>query len=244
MPKFKNLFLLLIIAISIISVVFFLYRYESVTVNFFPQNSNLIYRGIFNNATSLAELGFTTFSLGLNDTSGVKSNISNVDRSSNDANNPIDDIVSLSNPVDTLTKMIINVLENSSVVDSTKGKDLGLKNYYQLEGSWNLAIKGDEFSNFTGNIVLNNAMNNITKNYNVKLVTTIANNITYQASNQILKIKGTGDLTLDDETTRVQLLIVLYKNENIYVVFASKTNENLFDNFLIHGDIMQRKFEY
>jgi hypothetical protein len=244
MPNIKNLFLLSIIAISIISVVFFLYRYESVTVNFFPQNSNLIYGGIFNNATSLAELGNTTYSLGLNNTSGDKSNISTVNRSSNDANNPIDDIISLSNPVDTLTKMIINVLENSSIADSTKGKDLGLKNYYQLEGSWNLAIKGDEFSNFTGNIVLNNAMNNITKNYNVKLVTTSANNITYQASNQILKIKGTADLTLDDETTRVQLLIVLYKNENIYVVFASKTNENLFDNFLIHGDIMQRKFEY
>ncbi|MGI0021518.1 MAG: hypothetical protein ACRD9Q_01535 [Nitrososphaeraceae archaeon] len=224
--------------------VFFLYRYESVTVNFFPQNSNLIYGGIFNNATSLAELGNTTYSLGLNNMPGVKSNISTVNRNSNNANNPIDDIVSLSNPVDTLTKMIINVLENSSIADSTKGKDLGLKNYYQLEGSWNLAIKGDEFSNFTGNIVLNNAMNNITKNYTVKLVTTSANNITYQSSNQILKIKGTGDLTLDDETTRVQLLIVLYKNENIYVVFASKTNENLFDNFLIHGDIMQRKFEY
>lgn len=244
MPNFKNLFLLSIIAISIISVVFFLYRYESVTVNFFPQNSNLIYGGIFNNATSLAELGNTTYSLGLKNMSGVKSNISTVNRSSNNTNNPIDDIVSLSNPVDTLTKMIINVLENSSIADSTKGKDLGFKNYYQLDGSWNLAIKGDEFSNFTGNIVLNNAMNNITKNYNVKLVTTNANNITYQASNQILKIKGTGDLTLDDETTRVQLLIVLYKNENIYVVFASKTNENLFDNFLIHGDIMQRKFEY
>ncbi len=244
MPNFKNLFLLSIIAISIISVVFFLYRYESVTVNFFPQNSNLIYGGIFNNATSLAELGNTTYSLGLNNMPGVKSNISTVNRNSNNANNPIDDIVSLSNPVDTLTKMIINVLENSSIADSTKGKDLGLKNYYQLEGSWNLAIKGDEFSNFTGNIVLNNAMNNITKNYTVKLVTTSANNITYQSSNQILKIKGTGDLTLDDETTRVQLLIVLYKNENIYVVFASKTNENLFDNFLIHGDIMQRKFEY
>ncbi len=243
MPNFKNLFLLSIIAISIISVVFFLYRYESVTVNFFPQNSNLIYGGIFNNATSLAELGNTTYSLGLN-MSGVKSNISTVSRSSNNTNNPIDDIVSLSNPVDTLTKMIINVLENSSIADSTKGKDLEFKNYYQLDGSWNLAIKGDEFSNFTGNIVLNNAMNNITKNYNVKLVTTSANNITYQASNQILKIKGTGDLTLDDETTRVQLLIVLYKNENIYLVFASKTNENLFDNFLIHGDIMQRKFEY
>ncbi len=243
MPNFKNLFLLSIIAISIISVVFFLYRYETVTVNFFPQNSNLIYGGIFNNATSLAELGNTTYSLGLN-MSGVKSNISTVNRSSNNTNNPIDDIVSLSNPVDTLTKMIINVLENSSIADSTKGKDLGLKNYYQLDGSWNLSIKGDEFSNFTGNIVLNNAMNNITKNYNVKLVTTSANNITYQASNQILKIKGTGDLTLDDETTRVQLLIVLYKNENIYLVFASKTNENLFDNFLIHGDIMQRKFEY
>ena len=244
MPNFKNLFLLSIIAISIISVVFFLYRYESVTVNFFPQNSNLIYGGIFNNATSLAELGNTTYSLGLNNMSGVKSNISTVNRSSNNANNPIDDIVSLSNPVDTLTKMIINVLENSSIADSTKVKDLGLKKYYQLNGSWNLAIKGDEFSNFTGNIVLNNAMNNITKNYTVDLVTTSANNITYQASNQILKIKGTGDLTLDDETTRVQLLIVLYKNENIYVVFASKTDENLFDNFLIHGDIMQRKFEY
>jgi hypothetical protein len=244
MPNFKNLFLLSIIAISIISVVFFLYRYESVTINFFPQNSNLIYGGIFNNATSLAELGNTTYSLGLNNMSGAKSNISTVNRSSNNANNPIDDIVSLSNPVDTLTKMIINVLENSSIADSTKGKDLGLKNYYQLDGSWNLAIKGDEFSNFTGNIVLNNAMNNITKNYHVKLVTTSANNITYQASNQILKIKGTGDLTLDDEITRVQLLIVLYKNENIYVMFASKTNENLFDNFLIHGDIMQRKFEY
>lgn len=244
MPNFKNLFLLSIIAISIISVVFFLYRYESVTVNFFPQNSNLIYGGIFNNATSLSELGNTTYSLGLNNVSGVESNISTVSRSSNNTNNPIDDIVSLSNPVDTLTKMIINVLENSSIADSTKGKDLGLKNYYKLDGSWNLAIKGDEFSNFTGNIVLNNAMNNITKNYNVKLVTTSANNITYQASNQIIKIKGTGDLTLDDETNRVQLLIVLYKNENIYVVFASKTNVNLFDNFLIHGDIMQRKFEY
>src|SRR6186713_987624 len=196
MPNFKNLFLLSIIAISIISVVFFLYRYESVTVNFFPQNSNLIYAGIFNNATSLAELGNTTYSLGLNNMSGVKSNISTVNLSSNNANNPIDDIVSLSNPVDTLTKMIINVLENSSIADSTKGKDLGLKKYYQLNGSWNL------------------------------------------------KIKGTGDLTLDDETIRVQLLLVLYKNENIYVVFASKTDENLFDNFLIHGDIMQRKFEY
>jgi len=233
-----------IIAISIISVVFFLYRYESVTVNFFPQNSNLIYGGIFNNATSLAELGNATYSLGLSNMSGVKPNISTVNHSSNSINNPDDDIVSLSNPVDTLTKMIINVLENSSIADSTKGKDLGLKNYYQLEGSWNLAIKGDEFSNFTGNIVLNNALNNITKNYNVKLVTTSANNITYQAPNQILKIRGTGNLTLDDETTRVQLLVVLYKNENIYVVFASKTDENLFNNFLIHGDIMQRKFEY
>lgn len=244
MPKFKNLFLLAIIAISIISVVFFLYRYESVTVNFFPQNSNLIYGGIFNNATSLVELGNATYSLGLSNISGVKPNISTVNHSSNSINNPDDDIVSLSNPVDTLTKMIINVLENSSIADSTKGKDLGLKNYYQLEGSWNLAIKGDEFSNFTGNIVLNNALNNITKNYNVKLVTTSANNITYQATNQILKIRGTGNLTLDDETTRVQLLVVLYKNENIYVVFASKTDENLFNNFLIHGDIMQRKFEY
>jgi hypothetical protein len=244
MPKFKNLFLLAIIAISIISVVFFLYRYESVTVNFFPQNSNLIYGGIFNNATSLVELGNATYSLGLSNISGVKPNISTVNHSSNSINNPDDDIVSLSNPVDTLTKMIINVLENSSIADSTKGKDLGLKNYYQLEGSWNLAIKGDEFSNFTGNIVLNNALNNITKNYNVKLVTTSANNITYQAPNQILKIRGTGNLTLDDETTRVQLLVVLYKNENIYVVFASKTDENLFNNFLIHGDIMQRKFEY
>ena len=244
MPKFKNLFLLAIIAISIISVVFFLYRYESVTVNFFPQNSNLIYSGIFNNATSLAELGNATYSLGLSNMSGVKPNISTVNHSSNSINNPDDDIVSLSNPVDTLTKMIINVLENSSIADSTKGKDLGLKNYYQLEGSWNLAIKSDEFSNFTGNIVLNNALNNITKNYNVKLVTTSANNITYQAPNQILKIRGTGNLTLDDETTRVQLLVVLYKNENIYVVFASKTDENLFNNFLIHGDIMQRKFEY
>ncbi len=244
MPKFKNLFLLAIIAISIISVVFFLYRYESVTVNFFPQNSNLIYGGIFNNATSLAELGNATYSLGLSNMSGVKPNISTVNHSRNIINNPDDDIVSLSNPVDTLTKMIINVLENSSIADSTKGKDLGLKNYYQLEGSWNLAIKGDEFSNFTGNIVLNNALNNITKNYNVKLVTTSANNITYQAPNQILKIRGTGNLTLDDETTRVQLLVVLYKNENIYVVFASKTDENLFNNFLIHGDIMQRKFEY
>ena len=244
MPKFKNLFLLAIIAISIISVVFFLYRYESVTVNFFPQNSNLIYGGIFNNATSLVELGNATYSLGLSNMSGVKPNISTVNHSSNSINNPDDDIVSLSNPVDTLTKMIINVLENSSIADSTKGKDLGLKNYYQLEGSWNLAIKGDEFSNFTGNIVLNNALNNITKNYNVKLVTTSANNITYQAPNQILKIRGTGNLTLDDETTRVQLLVVLYKNENIYVVFASKTDENLFNNFLIHGDIMQRKFEY
>jgi len=244
MPKFKNLFLLSIIAISIISVVFFLYRYESVTVNFFPQNSNLIYGGVFNNATSLAELGNATYSLGLSNMSGVKPNISTVNHSSNNINNPDDDIVSLGNPVDTLTKMIINVLENSSISDSTKGKDLGLKNYYQLEGSWNLAIKGDEFSNFTGNIVLNNALNNITKNYDVKLVTTSANNITYQAPNQILKIRGTGNLTLDDETTRVQLLLVLYKNENIYVVFASKTDENLFNNFLIHGDIMQRKFEY
>ena len=70
------------------------------------------------------------------------------------------------------------------------------------------------------------------------------NNITYQASNQILKIKGTGDLTLDDQTTKAQLLVILYKNENIYVVFASKTEENLFDNFLIHGNILERKFEY
>ena len=51
------------------------------------------------------------------------------------------------------------------------------------------------------------------------------------------KNKRNRGFDLDDETTRVQLLIVLYKNENIYVVFASKTNENLFDNFLIHGDI-------
>jgi lipopolysaccharide export system protein LptA len=87
-------------------------------------------------------------------------------------------------------------------------------------------------------------LNNITKNYDIKLVTSTANNITYQASNQILKIKGTGDLTLDDQTTKAQLLVILYKNENIYVVFASKTEENLFDNFLIHGNILERKFEY
>lgn len=243
MPNFRNVFLLSIIAISIISVVFFLYRYESVTVNFFPQNSNLIYQGIFNNVTSLAELGNTTKSLGLSNTSESKSNISVVSPNNN-TNTPIDDLVSISNPVDTLTRMIINVLENSSIIDSKNGKDQGLKNYYDLEGSWNLAIRGDEFSNFTSVIQLNNTLNNITKEYSLNLITSSADNITYQATNQILKIKGTGDLTLDDQTTKVQLLIILHKNENIYVVFASKTNENLFDNFLIHGNILERKFEY
>lgn len=241
--NFKNLFLLSIVAISIVSVAFFLYRYESVTVNFFPQNSDLIYQGIFSNATSLAELGNTSKSLGLSNMSEGQSNTSIV--SPNDSTNlPIEDLVSLSNPVDTLTRMIINVLENTSIADTQNGKDLALKNYYELGGPWNLVIRGDEFSNFTGVIRLNNTLNNITKNYDIKLVTSTANNITYQASNQILKIKGTGYLTLDDQTTKVQLLIILYKNENIYVVFASKTEENLFDNFLIHGNILERKFEY
>jgi hypothetical protein len=140
--------------------------------------------------------------------------------------------------------MIINVLENSSKVDSKNGKDQGLKNYYELKGSWNLAIRGDEFSNFTGEIQLNNTLNNITKNYHLNLVSSSADNITYHVSNQTLKIRGTGNLTLEEQTARVQLLIILLKNENIYVVFASKTNENLFDNYLIHGNILDRKFEY
>jgi hypothetical protein len=224
-------------------VAFFLYRYESVTVNFFPQNSDLIYQGIFSNATSLSELGNTSKSLGLSNMSEGQSNTSVVSPN-NTTILPIEDLVSLSNPVDTLTRMIINILENTSIADTQNGKDQGLKNYYDLGGSWNLVIRGDEFSNFTGMIRLNNTLNNITKNYSIKLVTSTANNITYQASNQILKIKGTGDLTLDDQTTRVQLLVILYKNENIYVVFASKTEENLFDNFLIHGNILERKFEY
>jgi hypothetical protein len=241
--NFKNLFLLSIVAISIVSVAFFLYRYESVTVNFFPQNSDIIYKGIFSNATSFAELGNTSKSLGLSNISEGQSNTS-VGNPNRSTVLPIEDLVSLSNPVDTLTRMIINVLENTSIVDSQNGKDLNLKKYYELGGSWNLVVRGDEFSNFTGIIRLNNTLNNITKDYDIKLVTSTANNITYQASNQILKIKGTGDLALDDETIKVQLMVILYKNENIYVVFASKTEENLFDNFLIHGNILERKFEY
>ena len=243
MPNFKNFFLLSVIAISIISIVFFLYRYESVTVNFFPQNSDLIYQGIFNNATSLAELGNTTKSLGLSNMSESKPNISSANQI-NKSNRPVDDLVSISNPIDTLTRMIINVLENSSIVDSQKSKDQGLKNYYDLGGSWNLVIRGDKFSNFTGVIILNNTLNHITKNYSLMLVSSSADNITFQTTNQILKIKGTGNLTLDDQTAKVQLLIILHKNENIYVVFASKTSENLFDNFLIHGKILEKKFEY
>ena len=78
----------------------------------------------------------------------------------------------------------------------------------------------------------------------MNLVTSSADNITFEATNQIIKIKGTADLTLDNQTAKVELLIILYKNENIYVVFVSKTNENLFDNFLIHGNISEKKFEY
>lgn len=241
--SFKSLFLLTIIAISIISVAFFMYRYESVTVNFFPQNSDLTYRGIFNNATSLAELGNTSNSLGLTNMSKSQVNTSILVENNNTVST-IDEIVSLSNPVDTLTRMIVNILENSSIADTANGKDMGLKNYYALDGEWNLTIKGDEFSNFTGKILLNNTLNNITKIYDIKLATSTSNNITYQASNQILKIKGTGDLTSDDQTNKVQLLIILYKNENIYVIFASKTEENLFNNFLIHGNILDRKFDY
>lgn len=241
--SFKSLFLLTIVAISIISVAFFLYRYESVTVNFFPQNSDLTYKGIFNNATSLAELGNTSNSLGLANMSNGKANTSVV-VTNNNTISTIDDLISLSNPVDTLTRMIVNILENSSISDTQNGKDLGLKNYYELGGEWNLSIRGDEFSNFTGQILLNNTLNNITKIYDIKLVTSIADNITYQASNQILKLKGTGTLTFDDQTNKVQLLIILYKNDNVYVVFASKTEENLFNNFLIHGNILERKFEY
>lgn len=241
--SFKSLFLLTIIAISIISVAFFMYRYESVTVNFFPQNSDLTYRGIFNNATSLAELGNTSNSLGLTNMSKSQVNTPILVENNNTVST-IDEIVSLSNPVDTLTRMIVNILENSSIADTANGKDMGLKNYYALDGEWNLTIKGDEFSNFTGKILLNNTLNNITKIYDIKLATSTSNNITYQASNQILKIKGTGDLTSDDQTNKVQLLIILYKNENIYVIFASKTEENLFNNFLIHGNILDRKFDY
>jgi hypothetical protein len=241
--SFKSLFLLTIIALSIISVAFFLYRYESVTVNLFPQNSDLTYMGVFNNATSLAELGNTSNSLGLTNMSNRQANTSTV-TGNNNTISTIDDIVSLSNPVDTLTRMIVNILENSSIADTQNGKDLGLKNFYALDGDWNLTIRGDEFSNFTGRILLNNTLNNITKIYDIKLATFTPSNITYQASNQILKIKGTGNLTSDDQTNRVQLLIILYKNENIYVVFASKTEENLFNSFLIHGNILDRKFEY
>lgn len=241
--SFKSLFLLTIVAISIISVAFFLYRYESVTVNFFPQNSDLTYKGIFNNATSLAELGNTSNSLGLSNMSNEKANTSVV-VTNNNTISTIDDLISLSNPVDTLTRMIVNILENSSIADTQNGKDLGIKNYYELGGEWNLSIRGDEFSNFTGQILLNNTLNNITKIYDIKLVTSTADNITYQASNQILKLKGTGTLTFDDQTNKVQLLIILYKNDNVYVVFASKTEENLFNNFLIHGNILERKFEY
>lgn len=232
-----------IVAISIISVAFFLYRYESVTVNFFPQNSDLTYKGIFNNATSLAELGNTSNSLGLSNMSNEKANTSVV-VTNNNTISTIDDLISLSNPVDTLTRMIVNILENSSIADTQNGKDLGLKNYYELGGEWNLSIRGDEFSNFTGQILLNNTLNNITKVYDIKLVTSTADNITYQASNQILKLKGTGTLAFDDQTDKVQLLIILYKNDNVYVVFASKTEENLFNNFLVHGNILERKFEY
>jgi hypothetical protein len=241
--SFKSLFLLTIVAISIISVAFFLYRYESVTVNFFPQNSDLTYEGVFNNATSLAELGDTSNSLGLANMSNGKANAS-VAVTNNNTISTIDDLISLSNPVDTLTRMIVNILENSSIVDTQNGKDLELKNYYELGGQWNLSIRGDEFSNFTGQILLNNTLNNITKIYDIRLVTSTGDNITYQASNQILKLKGTGTLTFDDQTDKVQLLIILYKNDNVYVVFASKTGENLFNNFLIHGNILERKFEY
>ena len=241
--SFKSLFLLTIVAISIISVAFFLYRYESVTVNFFPQNSDLTYKGVFNNATSLAELGNTSNSLGLANMSNGKANASVV-VTNNNTISTIDDLISLSNPVDTLTRMIVNILENSSIADTQNGKDLGLNNYYELGGEWNLSIRGDEFSNFTGQILLNNTLNNITKIYDIRLVTSTGDNITYQASNQILKLKGTGNLTFDDQTEKVQLLIILYKNDNVYVVFASKTGENLFNNFLIHGNILERQFEY
>lgn len=241
--SFKSVFLLTIVAISIISVAFFLYRYESVTVNFFPQNSDLTYKGIFNNTTSLAELGNTSNSLGLANMSNGRANTSVV-VTNNNTISTIDDLISLSNPVDTLTRMIVNILENSSIADTQNGKDLGLKNYYELGGKWNLSIRGDEFSNFTGQILLNNTLNNITKVYDIKLVSSTADNITYQASNQILKLKGTGTLTFDDQTDKVQLLIILYKNDNVYVVFASKTEENLFNNFLIHGNILERKFNY
>ncbi|HVE38063.1 MAG TPA: hypothetical protein VNA18_07710 [Nitrososphaeraceae archaeon] len=191
----------------------------------------------------MAELGNTSNSLGLANMSNGKANTSVV-VTNNNTISTIDDLISLSNPVDTLTRMIVNILENSSISDTQNGKDLGLKNYYELGGEWNLSIRGDEFSNFTGQILLNNALNNITKIYNIRLVTSIADNITYQASNQILKLKGTGTLTFDDQTNKVQLLIILYKNNNVYVVFASKTEENLFNNFLIHGNILERKFEY
>ncbi|MDW0120426.1 MAG: hypothetical protein QOK64_07885, partial [Nitrososphaeraceae archaeon] len=238
-----SLFLLTIVAISIISVAFFLYRYESVTVNFFPQNSDLTFKGVFNNATSFADLGNTSNSLGLANMSNGKANTS-VIVPNNNTISTIDNLISLSNPVDTLTRMIVNILENSSIADTQNGKDLGLKNYYELGGEWNLSIRGDEFSNFTGQILLNNTLNNITKIYDIRLVTSTGDNITYQASNQILKLKGTGTLTFDDQTDKVQLLIILYKNDNVYVVFASKTGENLFNNFLIHGNILERKFEY
>jgi hypothetical protein len=191
----------------------------------------------------LADLGNTSNSLGLANMSSSKANTS-VIVTNNNTISATDDLISLSNPVDTLTRMIVNILENASIADTQNGKDLGLKNYYELGGEWNLSIRGDEFSNFTGQILLNNTSNNITKIYDIKLVTSTGDNITYQASNQILKIKGTGTLTFDDQTDKVQLLIILYKNDNVYVVFASKTEENLFNNFLIHGNILERKFEY
>lgn len=104
-----------------------MYRYESITVNFFPQNSNLVYQGTFNNATSLVELGNTSKSLGLSNMSGSKSNVPIVSRNNN-TNSPNDDLVSLSNPVDTLTRMIIDVLENSSIVHSKMVKIWDSKN--------------------------------------------------------------------------------------------------------------------
>lgn len=247
--SFKSFFLLTIIVILVISIAFFLYRYDSVTVNFFPQNSDLEYRGVFNNATSLAEFGNTLNSLRLTNISNKQANTTSVVVESgvvenNNTLSTMDQIVSLSNPVETLTSMMVNILENSSTNDTHHRNDIELKNYYSLGGDWNLKVRGHEFSNFTGKILVNNNLNNITKVYHIKLATFTPNNLTYQTSNQILKIMGTGDLTLDDQTDKIQLLIILYRNENIYVIFVSKTGENLFNSYIIDGNILDRKFEY
>ena len=246
--KQQKFFVISIIIIGLISAIFYVIRYNSLTIDFFSKYPYLMMEGTFSAPIDPKRIELLIKAFPLKNISLFS--ISNLTYHTNENQANINSTTAVPNLTDdtslinTLTKIIISKF-NTSYPDSplSLGSNfLDMKvDRYNATGTWNASILQGRDVNFSAQIHLQK-VNKAINTYFIKLKSNARDKVDIiQGKNDSILINGIGEIKIEKNTFKIPVVLVLSKMKDIYLYLPTSLRDISNPDLSLAGKIDKNK---